>query len=236
MEPDRISGYRTKQQLAYTTLKDAILSCTLPPGTRLAIRDTAAKLGVSETPVRGALTQLAAEGLVDVITHAGAVVAPIPSEDIEDLSAVIGALQGLAAERATARLTAGDLARLRDLLDDLDKVPETGSYVELSGLNRQFHLAIAEMSGSTVMAGLLGQLFERYDRARISWTLVPGHRERARSEHREILRALENRLSLEARALVERHFLRAGQEFVRYLAQEKREWSREIARETISAR
>ncbi len=103
MQSARIAGYRTKQDLVYLTLKEFILSSVLRPGERLVIRDLAAKLGVSETPIRAAITRLSSEGLVEQASHFGAVVGSVSDEDIFEIHLLVGAIQGLAAARAAAR-------------------------------------------------------------------------------------------------------------------------------------
>ena len=72
----------TKQQYVYATLRDAIILCELRPGERLVIDDLARRLDISIIPVREALRQLEAEGLVLNVAHVGATVAPISRQSI----------------------------------------------------------------------------------------------------------------------------------------------------------
>ncbi len=212
VETNRLTGYHTKQDLVYLTIKEAIVNGSLPPGERLVIRDLAARLQVSETPVRVALARLTAEGLAEHASHLGAVVSPIRVDDLKDVHAIIGALQGMAAERAAERITPPKAAYLEAILAELERLPTAAAYLEFSSLNRRFHGAIAEISGYIAMPTLLDQLFEKLDRSRILWSL-PAHRELAREEHREILRAVLDGAASEARLLMERHWRRSGDDF-----------------------
>jgi len=212
MEATRIANYRTKQDLAYLTIKDSILSCHLAPGERLVIRDLAARLNVSETPVRVALTRLAAEGLVESVSHVGAVVGQIRGDEIEDVHILIGSLAGLAAQRVAARHSPADAERIRAALAKLDALPEEASYEDYAVLNHRFHRTIYTLARSTLLASLLEQLFDRLHAAHLIWSL-PTHRQLARVEHAAIVRAIDLGLPSEARAAEEKHWQRAGRDF-----------------------
>lgn len=208
----KIATYRTKQDLVFSTLRDLILSGSLLPGERLAIRDVAAKLRVSEMPVRVALTRLASQGLVDHVSHVGASVSPICYEDLKDVHAVIAALQGMAAERATTMIGPADIARLGAVLDELDSLPPDAGVMAFSALNLKFHRAVSELSGIIAISDLLDQLYEKVDRARMLW-MAPAHREKAKHEHREVLAAMAEGQAGEVRLLMEHHWVRAGRDF-----------------------
>lgn len=213
MEQMQISIYRTKQDLVYLTLKDFIVSCILPPGERLVIRDLADRLGVSETPVRSALTRLASEGLVDHVSHVGAVVGRVSDEDILDIHLLVGAVQGLAAARVASKPRQEDVLRISDLLDRIEALPDDATFWDYATRNQSFHRGIVEASGSAIYLSLFDHLFEKVNRARTVWA-APTHRTKARVEHREIMVALERGHAEEAQAAEEKHWQRAGREFL----------------------
>ena len=74
--------FRTKQELVYASLRDAILTCAIPPDERLVIEDVARRLNVSAIPVREALQLLRSEGLVTLIPHMGATVTPLSRDSV----------------------------------------------------------------------------------------------------------------------------------------------------------
>src|SRR5690242_14145878 len=90
-------------------LRDAILTRQFSPGQRLDMDSIARQLGVSLTPVRGAISLLAADGLVDVQPRSGTYVATVSAKDVEETMDIRCALECLAAEKAVARLTKDDL-------------------------------------------------------------------------------------------------------------------------------
>ena len=87
--------HRTKGEFVYRTLRDAIVKCELPPGERLVIDDLARRLQVSSIPVREALQLLQSEGLVLMVPHVGATVAPISHESVTEVFTVMEGLESV---------------------------------------------------------------------------------------------------------------------------------------------
>ncbi len=110
-----IGGPADARTLAATVgqrLRSLILEGQLLPGTVLRLAPLAASLGVSVMPVREALRQLEAEGLVVVAPRRGATVAELSVEDVEEIYTLRIALESLCAGRAAERLTDADLVGL----------------------------------------------------------------------------------------------------------------------------
>lgn len=97
---------------AYHVLLDQIQSGELPPGTVLGEVEQATRLGVSRTPMREALSRLAAERLVEQASPRVTVVADIDADDIRDLFVVRRALEESAARLAAAHPDHADFAEL----------------------------------------------------------------------------------------------------------------------------
>lgn len=116
---ERVSNLRK----SYQQIRDMIVHGRLAPGSRIVEADLAEHLGVSRTPVRGALHMLHREGFIDSAagdrTKERLTVAPLTREDAGELYAIIGHLEGLAA-RKTAQL---------------DLAARTGVVQKLQGLN-----------------------------------------------------------------------------------------------------
>lgn len=219
-QPAGIAAYRTKQDIVYDTMKNWIIFGELQADERMTIRDLAARLGVSETPVRVALTRLASEGFVDHTSHIGARVAAIRDEDVEDIQSIIAVLQGLAAYRAAERITSADAARLRSILDELESMSDNASPVEMSSLNTSFHRLVSELSAIPILTEFVDQLLDRLQRGNLIWK-SQSHREKARQEHRDVLQAIEAKRPAEARALMEQHWLRSARDFTAQIAERR---------------
>jgi DNA-binding GntR family transcriptional regulator len=91
-------------------LRSSILEGKLRPGTRLPYRDLAKRFNVSVTPVRTALRELAKEGMVEVRPHLGVQVAPLSSEELEELYATRAGLEPWLARIGAPSLSDDDLA------------------------------------------------------------------------------------------------------------------------------
>lgn len=101
----------------YQAIRQAILTSRLKPGERLNVDDLAAKLGVSLTPIRGAIQQLATEGLIEIRPRSGTFVAQLTERDVEETFKIQCALECLAAEEAVGRLSELELDNLRESED-----------------------------------------------------------------------------------------------------------------------
>src|ERR671934_2934329 len=88
--------YRTKRELVYHSLRDAIMRCDLAPGHRLLIDELARRLDVSAIPVREALQLLQSEGLVTNVPHVGATVSPISRQSIDEVFLIMESLEMVA--------------------------------------------------------------------------------------------------------------------------------------------
>src|SRR2546430_3105144 len=101
---------------AHDELRTRILDGALAPGTALSVPALATDLGMSRSPVREAVQRLIHDGLATHVAHRGAEVARVDAGELNQLYVVKEPLEGLAARRATERLTLDGERRLRELL------------------------------------------------------------------------------------------------------------------------
>jgi DNA-binding GntR family transcriptional regulator len=188
-------GYRTKQELVYRTLRDAIMRCSLRPGQRLVIDELAKNLEVSAIPVREALQLLQSEGLVTSVPHVGATVSPIARESIDEVFTVMEGLEIVASRSAAQRLTEDGAAILIAVVAEMDQAVAEGRHEEWADLNSRFHLSISRLSAMPMLNDMMERVMARWDRLRryyFEGVLV--HRiERAQEEHRGLLQAIRSR-------------------------------------------
>jgi DNA-binding GntR family transcriptional regulator len=107
---------------AYLTLRGEILDAELGAGAVLAEVEQSQRLGVSRTPLREALSRLAAEGLVSTHSGRGVVVTEVSAENVTELFEVREALEVQAARLAARRGDASAFAALREEFHDVDAV------------------------------------------------------------------------------------------------------------------
>nr|MDT0657213.1 GntR family transcriptional regulator [Micromonospora sp. DSM 115978] len=197
---------RTAHELVRDTLRRAIFSGALPGGTRLVQADIASQLQVSTTPVREALRDLAADGLIRIDPHRGAVVHELDVDEIREIYEIRCALEPLAIRKAAQRITEEELAAATALQDQMDTETDPGAWVEL---NWRFHSLLERAARSprlqtlvTTAQGTTAQ-YVGY-----SMKVRPARMTEGNAEHRELLRALADRDPDRAETLLVEHLRR----------------------------
>jgi DNA-binding GntR family transcriptional regulator len=199
-----VAARTTRTEQAYRHLMQDVLRGRWEPGDTLSTYALAEELGISRTPVLEALKRLESEGLVEIIPQVGSrIVRPTP-EALEELFALRGALEGLAAAAAARRIDDNTLAALEAMLRRLEDAADRGDRAAYENLDQQFHLRVIEASGMSrvdhaaqgVWPPLRYQLANAPLRAEQLRESIP--------EYRELYEALRRRSSKRARAAAER--------------------------------
>jgi DNA-binding GntR family transcriptional regulator len=147
-------------------LRDEIVDGVRPPGSRLVEREIATDLGVSRIPVRDALRQLAAEGLVTPRPRSWAVVREFTAADVADLHEVRTALEQLAFRLAVERRTRDGLARLRETVDRELRAAEAGDAIAARRAAADFHEVVTGLAANDLLDEV-----QRSLRSRMRWLL-----------------------------------------------------------------
>lgn len=143
---------------ATAMLRDLILAGSLAAGTKLGEAELATRLDVSRTPVREALSRLAAEGLVEIVPNRGARVTRWTDEDLDQIFELRLRLEPYAVGLAVPRLSASDLDELDELAQRMLRLGKPGRAQDLDGivqLNRQFHRALITRAANPTLASSL---------------------------------------------------------------------------------
>lgn len=144
---------------AYFALRDAFTRGAFAPGDVLTLRDLAAQLGVSMTPVREAVRRLVAEGaLVDTPTRK-LMVPAFDARRAGDLMAARLAMEALALDQSMDRMTEADLAALDAILA---RVPDTPGNMPDLVTNHEFHFTLYRIGGSEVLLPIVEALWLQY--------------------------------------------------------------------------
>jgi DNA-binding GntR family transcriptional regulator len=172
----------------YRHLRQAILNEAIKPGARLRETEIASALKVSRTPVREAISRLIGDWLVRSL-HTGGVEVIDPTEEIAEIYYIREALEICAGKLAATRITREQLAGL----DSLAKAAKTASFNERVRLNQEFHLAIAEASGSKRLLEMIRGYREYFLSPR--WVSRRDSKlfTRAVEDHKKIVAALRSR-------------------------------------------
>ncbi|HUY45550.1 MAG TPA: GntR family transcriptional regulator [Streptosporangiaceae bacterium] len=218
-----LGGSRVRPNLkeeAATYLRDQILAGHLRPGDRIDQDRVAAELGISRLPVREALITLSGEGMIEMRPRRGAFVAQLTPDDLLDQYVIFGSLCGLAAARAARALTEAQFAELDGLLARMDTAEEPE---ELERLNFRFHQIINKAGSSKLLARAIGTIAKGMPTH--FYEFAEDWRERARSEHKGIVKALRSGDADRAEVAVRAH-LRSGGEQALTMLQSNGFWDR----------
>ncbi len=222
MDLTRITRRRATDEV-YDAMRQAILTRVFKPGERLQVEEISEKLGVSLTPVRHALQQLATEGLVDIHPRSGTYVSSVSPEDIEETFEIRCALECLAAERAMTRIAPEQVSRARELLLTLSKPLEGDRGLkDHERANSEFHQVLIDASGSRRISELYESLnahikiarihtSENHEHRRHDWTL---RLQEEQKEHEAIVEALESRDVAALTDALRKHIYRAKDSLV----------------------
>lgn len=197
------------EEMVYSRLEEEILTGELVCGTALGEIALAKRLGVSRTPIRGALHRLAEEGLVEISPNRGATVIGINVDDLIDIYKIRERLEGLASSLAAKRITPEEISRLTEAVDLADFYISRNDTEHIKELDTVFHSIIYRASGSRFLARTLSELHRKIKSYRKRSLAVPGRLGKSESEHREILEAIKAGDADMADKLTSRHVQRA---------------------------
>jgi DNA-binding GntR family transcriptional regulator len=195
------------EESAYLYIRDQILNGAFQPGNRLPEETVAQQIGLSRTPVRGALHRLATEGFVEFRRYVGAIVRVLPADEIDQLFQVRVVMESLAAELAAQNATVTMIDELESLCVEMDAVAtrEVPDLMHIARLNKQFHFKLLMACGNLHVRRIaenLGDLnvmvrsYALYSRAVLMRSM--GH-------HRELVQALRARNPQWARSVMTAH-------------------------------
>ena len=180
-------NHRTLAGAVVDRLREQILSNAYPAGTQLRQDALAASFGVSRIPVREALIQLEAEGLVQMIPHKGAMVTELTREEVNDVFDLRVLLETRLFRDSIGKLTQDDFAAIQAIQARFAAAIRERDLARWGVLNQELHAALyarAELpQTSAVVAGLL-QKSDRYTRVQLS---SDSARRRAEREHSHLI-------------------------------------------------
>ncbi len=223
---------KTVTRQTVDALRERIIRGGYPDDTPLRQDALAAELGVSRIPVREALRQLEAEGLVVFNPHRGAVVSSLSLDEIEELFELRAQIESDLIRRAIPNVTSEDIARARDILNAYDAAFRAGEISAWGELNWQFHSTLYAPANRPFTMSVIQRLHQHSDRyLRMQLSLTHGEH-RASEEHRAVLTAVRAKDVKRACLLMRQHILGAGRLLVGFVRAEREEDRARNARES----
>lgn len=181
-----------------------IFNGTYPAGEYLRLDQLAAELGISVTPVREALLNLRAEGLLEQHPRRGFMVLEVTARDMADVAIVQAFIGGELAARAAENITDEQLASLRAIQGELEKAYEQTDLERTVRLNHEFHRTINVAAGSPKLTQFMSGI-TRYAPESVFPTLQ-GWPKQSTKDHRAVIAALAARDAERARSAMAEHF------------------------------
>jgi DNA-binding GntR family transcriptional regulator len=170
-----------------------LLSGALRSGQKIPQAALATRYGVSRIPLREALTQLQAEGLVTHEPNRGYFVAELSAGDMREVYRLRELLEAEATSAACRNLSDADLERIADLAQRVAEALQVGDNTAIAHANRAFHFAVFGASGMPRLNRMLASLWDATDAYRGLYFQDPQNRRHVAAEHAALLAALRDR-------------------------------------------
>ena len=196
-------------------IRRKILDGEYSSGMQLRQDALAEELGVSRIPVREALVQLEAEGLVTLRPHRGAIVTSLSGPEIQELYEFRALLEPRLLEKSAPLLSKADFRQLQAILKEYSQALHATDVSRWGELNVQLHSLLYSHANSPRMEATVQQLLQgadRFTRMHIKYT---DGVERAEREHEMIVNLCEHGEISAASELLRKHIVRAGEDLSR---------------------
>lgn len=192
-----------------TRLRIMVLDDAFPPGTALSEVRLAEHFSISRTPVREALKQLQAEGLVEIRPKVGTFVRQISRREISEMFEVKEVLEGMAARLLARRGQVLELDILQRNVRESDIAARAGDEARYAALVHEFHQTIVEGSDNRKLVehytSLMNQL--SYHRMVLTNVKKPGRLTKSNHEHHRILELITDKDGVGAELAMRDHVL-----------------------------
>jgi len=130
---------KTLKEQVYEYLREQLRFGALKPGSLINTEETAAKLGVSRTPLRDALIQLEKEDFVSIIPRRGVIVRPLTLRNIADYYQIIGALESTAVLLSFEMVDPAEITEMRGHIAEMKRALEEDDFDRYYRMNLRFH-------------------------------------------------------------------------------------------------
>lgn len=161
--PDETVLPLSKTQFVYEWIRQEILSGALEPGSRIRQQQVAETLGVSYTPVREAIRQLQATGLLTHSPNRGSAVSSLEDDALTELYLLRGAVEGLGARLAATSISEDDLSTLEGIHAEMTSIVGNGMDPgRLGELSRRFHSVIVAAGGPHIIYPKLQEIWSKH--------------------------------------------------------------------------
>ena len=212
-----LGGHRTLAAAAAEEIRRRILSGRYAGGTRLHQASLSREIGISRIPLREALVQLDAEGLVKIVPHHGALVADLSVPEIEELFALRAQLEPRLLQASGPKLTATDFAALEKILSEYSSELRKYHVIRWGELNTALHSLLYKRADLPRTAAIVASLLRNTERHTCMQLAYTDGLQRAETEHANIVALCRNGAFDEACAMLDEHISNTATTLVAYI-------------------
>ena len=195
-------------EMAYVSIKGAIVKGDLHPGQRLVESALSARMGISRIPVREAIKKLEQDGLIEKLEKGGFIVKNPSRKEIEETFGIRACIESYAAALATGHMDAPTIDRLENVLRLYRDALERRDIAKMTQLNNQLDEIIFSTSGSRKLYALIANFRDFISRYRKVLLTCMEYAAISLSEHEEIVQAMKEGDVEGVEKLVRKHLLR----------------------------
>lgn len=208
---------RTLAVELHAQLADEIVRGALPPGSSLDETELARRFEVSRTPVREAIRQLAASGLIEARPHRGAVVARPSEARLADMFEMMAELEALCARNAAERMTGPERRFLESVHEEFRGLTHVGDPQRFHEVNESFHGAIYSGAHNSYLAEMTVATRSRVQPYRRAQFRNLGRLAKSHLEHDRVVQAIMRGDREQAASAMHAHIVTVWEEFGRYI-------------------
>ncbi len=213
-----MSNQKSQAQKAYEKIRNHILTQKLKPGSPLVESEFAEQLKMSRTPVREAIRQLSADGLVEIIPRKGTFIKTFTKKDLIMCYEAAEGLEGMVVYLAAKSVAEGkaDKSKVRameQLVEQMDKSLEGDNMPEWISGDEKFHDILYKMCDNTYIIQNLERILVQLNC--VLWFITPMYIDKRASneEHRKMVKAIKEGDAQGGRCIAQQHRNRVRSEF-----------------------
>jgi DNA-binding GntR family transcriptional regulator len=203
-----LPSFRSRQNLrekVEDALRAALVSGELKPGTIYSAPLLAAQFGVSATPVREAMLELARQGHVQVVRNKGFRVTELAERDLDEITHLRALIEVPTIRDIARTATRDQIETLRPLAVEIERAASRGDLVTYLDADRRFHLELLSLSGNMRLVDVVGSLRSQTRLYGLPELASSGALVASAREHVELLDLLLDRDARTAKRLMRRH-------------------------------
>lgn len=211
---EQLKHRRTTAAVVADVLRTSILKGQLKAGEQLIQADIAKQFGMSRIPVREALKQLEAEGLVKQYPNKGAIISELSASEVQEIYEIRSFLEIGAIKLSIINLNEEDLKRAEKILMEIDSAPDANKWLEL---NWEFHSCLYLPANRPRLLSIINNLHVNVARYIRIYLDLMNFEKKSQQEHYNIFNACKERNTEKAVEFIKQHLENASATLVSYL-------------------